>query len=203
MHGIAPGDHSAAVDALAAAQIWRQYLPMMTSAGANIFRDLTTRGKPLKFMKSWELGTLTSAEIATLGASRESPALKPRDRSGPFPPPAAAVPQAKEISSQVEARDPTVARGGSYWDALAAAFGDEEISGGELPFLVEELRRARLQPEEVAAIHAEFLGQRLVSYGRDRLLSHHEQAKVTHLMSVLEQLGWAPKAERRKRFWVV
>jgi DNA polymerase-3 subunit epsilon len=164
----------ARADAQASAELFGSYAGHLERRGIETLRDLAGLGD-LPFLASLVAPPLEPAEDA----------LRQRGRRGP---------RRRVVRSLRPAGDLERLATRRYWDAVAAALSDFELSELELG-LVRRMRELLELPEErMRAVHARaFLGA-LATFAGDDWLAEEEAEKLRSLMRSLALLGWSPGA---------
>jgi DNA polymerase-3 subunit epsilon len=161
----------ARADAEAAGDLWRVYLERLLAGGVETFGELAALGE-LSLAGGLEGAPLPPADAIGVGGRRS--------------------PLRRIVRSlQGHAADERLATR-RYWDAVAAALADFDLSEAELG-LVRRMRELLGLPEErMRAVHARaFLGA-LTNFAGDDWLAAEEAEKLRSLVRSLARLGWSP-----------
>lgn len=175
-HGIAPGDHSARADAVAAAQLWARYEEAARRDGVATFGHWR-QGRRGKFWESLALPLPARAQWPWRASA--PPTLKPRET-------AAAAPRERPVPV-----DRAAARR-AYWHALLDVMEDLAASAWEVVALQDERQRLGLDEADVRAVHAKFFGNRLEALAADQRITREEDEELRRVHQALRRLGWAP-----------
>jgi len=167
--------HHAAVDALAAAALWTQYLQVCESSGVRTFRQLAAL-RDYKFTQSFD-----DALLEGVGAGVASLAVRTKSRG--------VAATATSILGAPEGRQEVLA---AYWDALTAALSDLDVTPHEVFYLKARQIALSLAPVELRWLHARAFGGVLADMCGDKAISNDEAAKLSEVAIALRQLGWAP-----------
>ena len=161
----------ARADAQASAELFGFYVGHLEGRGIETFGDLATLGE-LPFLSSLAASPLEPAETLHLRGRRE--------------------PRRRVLRSLRPAADQQRLATRRYWDAVAAALSDFELSNVELALVRRMRELLRLPEERMRAVHARaFLGA-LATFAGDDWLAAEEAEKLRSLMRSLALLGWSP-----------
>ena len=161
----------ARADAEASADLYRTYLDVMTKRGINAWGDLATLGE-VPFLDSLTEPPLESARA--LGLSGRRPPLR----------------RVLRALGRDADKDRLATR--RYWNAVAAALADFDLSDAELGLVRRMRELLRLPDERMRAVHARaFLGA-LATFAGDDWVAEEEVEKLRTLMRSLALLGWSP-----------
>ena len=163
----------ARADAEASADLYRAYLDLMTRRGIDTFGDLAALGD-LPFLDSLSEAPIASADA--LGLSGRS------------------TPVRRVLRSLARGSDHERLATRRYWNAVAAALADFDLSDAELGLVRRMRELLRLPDERMRAVHARaFLGA-LATFAGDDWVASEEVEKLRVLMRSLALLGWSPGA---------
>lgn len=171
-HGIPHVEvHTAAIDALAGADLWRIYLDAMADRDILTFRDLGSL-KAYKFVESLRFPLLDRKGTSS---SFTGHLFKPR--------------VAERLNKEGLVRAGLVHE---YFDAVVAAVADLEITEEEAAELEEKCKHLRLLPDEIRAVHGHVFSAALTDTLADSLITQSEWERLRRLHTCLVRLGWAP-----------
>lgn len=168
-HGLNPGGHRAAGDALASAQMWPDYVLAAEKRGLRTIGDLAQAGTH-KYLKTLRYPFYGPPDLSAVAGRGNSVSLKPRGES-------------------VSAIRPGIRE---YWHALVAALVDGELASTEREALVELQEAAQLSRAQIRSVHARVYADRLREAAEDDLLTDDEIGTLTTLREDLAVIGWAP-----------
>jgi DNA polymerase-3 subunit epsilon len=161
----------ARADAEACADLYRSYLQELDRRGLDTFGDLAAIGDPASF---GSFGGPPLEQARALGVEGRRPELR------------------RVVRSLVSDADADRLATRRYWDAVAAALADFELSDVELGLVRRMRELLRLPEERMRAIHARaFLGA-LATFAGDDWLAAEEADKLRSLLRSLARLGWSP-----------
>jgi DNA polymerase-3 subunit epsilon len=163
--------HIAAVDAMASAQLLKDYFAKMRQRGIRTFGDLTIL-KNYKFFKSF--GCDPYPKASTFGLNGFGHICS---RAGH-------VQQAIVDPERLAVRE--------YWGTLKTVLADLEITDEELKHVIAERYRLSLPKETVRALHAKVFSSVITRFCVDDRLDGRKVRKLRRLRKCLSQLGWAP-----------
>jgi DNA polymerase-3 subunit epsilon len=190
-HGIPhASEHVSLADSLAAARLMHFYRGVMRKRRLSTFRDLA-RLKRYKFLDSFDWDPIPPDAVPD---ALPKPRLKARvtqsDLLAAFapeqPPPAAT---AGLPGSALPASRQAI---GEYWDTLAVALADLEITDEEVDELDRKRRDLALPDEQVHMLHARAFASAITQFTGDKWLDNRERRKLSRLHHCLSRLGWAP-----------
>lgn len=167
-HGVRPGGHRAASDAIACALMWPDYVAAAEKAGIETLADLSAAGSH-KYLGTLQFPFYGPDDVRDAGG-RVRPRMKPR--------------------SAVEAGEFLALR--SYWHALVGALLDGKIEAGELAALRELQHSLGLTEEQIRSVHARIYAERLLGAAEDNLLTDREVGSLSSLRDDLRAIGWSP-----------
>ncbi|HEX4145746.1 MAG TPA: 3'-5' exonuclease [Pirellulales bacterium] len=153
-------------DSWAAAQLLQHYFARMHEQGIATFGDLRER-KPYKFLDSL-LNVPPEYSLATGRCSPKRRTMKPQRPGDQRPSPK------------------------GYWEALAVAVSDLQITDREVAELTEMRRTLQLSDDCMRMLHAKLFAAVLRQFIDDELLDAAEARKLKTLAECLRRLGWAP-----------
>jgi DNA polymerase III epsilon subunit-like protein len=161
----------ARADAQATADLFRAYLDQLDRRGVGTFGDLASLGD-LPF-----LGSFGAAPLEAGGGDPGGPRRASLRRV---------------VRSLHPAGDPQRLATRRYWDAVAAALADFDLSEVELGLVRRMRELLRLPEERMRAVHARaFLGA-LATFSGDDWVAAEEVEKLRSLVRSLTRLGWSP-----------
>lgn len=170
-HGIVfEASHQAAADAMAAGELFLQYLKEIKRRGLSTYQDLAA----LKSYKFCESFTRTPFSGAANYGLRQSASRCSRATANLAPAPTRRVGIA------------------AYWDALKTVLADLEVTDEEYDYIMAEREKHGLKIEEIRAMHARALTSVLTQFGADQWIDDREVQKLKKLYRCLASLGWAP-----------
>jgi hypothetical protein len=161
----------ARADAEAAADLWHVYLDRLLLDGVESFGDLGTLGD-LAFAAGLAAAPLPPAEVLGVGGRRAPLRRILRSLRG-------------------NAADERLATR-RYWDAVAAALADFDLSEAELGLVRRMRELLRLPEERMRAVHARAFVGALTNFAGDDWLAPEEADKLRSLVRSLGRLGWSP-----------
>ena len=167
-HGVRPGDHRAAGDALACALMWPDYVAAAEKEGIVTIGQLTAAGSH-KYLSTLQYPFYGSEDVRDAGG-RPRPPFKPRT--------------AGEAAPFAGLR--------SYWHALIDALLDGTLAESELAALRQLQRTLDLSSDQIRSAHARVYAERLLCAAEDNSLTDREVAALTSLRAELGNIGWAP-----------
>jgi len=167
-HGVRPGGHRAAGDALACALMWPDYVAAAEKGGIVTLADLAASGSH-KYLATLQYPFYGPEDVRDAGG-RPRANLKPRTLGD------------------------AAAFGGlrSYWHALIDALLDGTLAAAELSALHDLQRSLHLSSDQIRSVHARVYAERLLGAAEDDLLTDREVASLASLRTELGTLGWAP-----------
>ncbi|OFW07223.1 MAG: hypothetical protein A3H96_17020 [Acidobacteria bacterium RIFCSPLOWO2_02_FULL_67_36] len=172
--------HHAAGDALAAAELWKQYLHVCEREQIRTFADLAQL-KSYKFMSSFNDPLFDGAPSVPAG---RAPVMKPRT--------VAVGPAGTKTSRDASGRQVVIS---AYWDALTAAIADLDFTPHEVFYLKAKQSALGLHPDELRWLHARAFSGVLADMCQDKAFTADEARSLSGLTVALRELGWAPGDE--------
>ncbi|MCA9037827.1 MAG: 3'-5' exonuclease [Planctomycetaceae bacterium] len=169
-HGVDySASHVAAHDALAAGQLFCNYLPEIRQQNVRTYDELAAL-KTYKFNNSFD--------------------------HEPFPDPTAfGLQRFDAVVSRAGFRvsiDPVRQAIAGYWDTLKTVLADLEITDEELAYVLAERRRGGLRPEQIRVLHARAFASAISQFASDEWVDDREVRRLRRLHHCLAKLGWAP-----------
>jgi hypothetical protein len=163
----------ARADAEAGADLYRVYLDLMTRRGIDTFGDLAALGD-LPYAESLSESPIATADVLGLQGR--------------------CAPVRRVLRSLGRGSDQDRLATRRYWNAVAAALADFDLSDAELGLVRRMRELLRLPDERMRAVHARaFLGA-LATFAGDDWVASEEVEKLRTLMRSLSLLGWSPGA---------
>lgn len=167
-HGVRPGDHRAAGDALACALMWPHYVAAAEREGIVTVADLAAAGSH-KYLSTLQYPFYGQDDVRDAGG-RPRPTLKPRSPNDAAP----------------------FAGLRSYWHALVDSLLDGTLADSELAALRDLQESLGLSREQIRSVHARVYAERLLGVAEDDALTDQEVAVLSSLRAELGAIGWAP-----------
>lgn len=168
-HGVQPGGHRAAADAMACALLWPHYVEAAERLGIRTLGDLARAGTH-KYLATLGYPFYGRADFEDAGARRATVALKPR-----------------EVGISVDGAGIR-----EYWHALVAALVDGVVVDAERVALIHMRESSGLSREHIRSVHARVYADRLREAAEDDSLTDEEVGVLTRLRDDLAVIGWAP-----------
>jgi DNA polymerase-3 subunit epsilon len=189
--GIGGTSHRAAEDAYACALMWHHYLQGAETVGISTLADLAKCGTN-KYLRSLYGTAYGPKDFEAVGGRRSATALKPRMDDLELP---TVGPPVRRASTTMQRARGDWSRRRTYWHALVDALKDNQLDEREHTELRQIAADIELRPEEMRAVHAQLLANRLSDYASDDNMDAQEVAAIRSLMISLGALGWTPGME--------
>ncbi len=161
--------HVAANDAMAAGQLFVDYLPEIANRGVRTYADLANL-KSYKFVDSFSC--LPFPGPSEFGLERFRKFVSRLTSSPPVDP----------IRHSISA----------YWDILKSVLSDLEITDDEQAVALAEQKRGGLNSEQIRLLHVRAFASVMSQFSIDQRIDDREARKLRKLYQCLSKLGWAP-----------